>query len=428
MAKDKKPGATPEKSYDEARSDVVKEAVAKQNEAKDLANTESVSISITPNASGGSNTSTRVKESAPIAFHRNQAASDAFEYGEDKKAKRRKESEESEESEEQVQTADFEPTRVDADTVTDDDTARLEAHLSGGIGRDIFKAMDAADPVGTAAMTGIGALAGGAYDAMAPIVKELWSKGFDIEAKPNKTTEKMVKAQKTQFGKASKDVDDVLKHNKTYDPKAALDKADQQVGKAEVKYNREKASLARQKGNPVIDYDRKNAATKKLTRSYFDKMAATTDKLTNKTAAQDAIKTATDNLAEQGKKLIRIVDVKDMMNATTNDEILKRARLLANTSGRAVGGAVKGAMGGALAATMFPIFMSMQKFAELGQPVSVLEFQAKAMNRPAAYHQIGGSIRRMLENDPEALQEAHGKGLITTEAFEAFQTGADFQE
>ena len=57
MAKDKKPGATPEKSYDEARSDVVKEAVAKQNEAKDLANTESVSISITPNASGGSNTS-----------------------------------------------------------------------------------------------------------------------------------------------------------------------------------------------------------------------------------------------------------------------------------------------------------------------------------------------------------------------------------
>tara|TARA_R110002096_G_scaffold201463_4_gene386073 strand:- start:337 stop:1617 length:1281 start_codon:yes stop_codon:yes gene_type:complete len=426
MAEDKKP----EKSYDETRSDVVKKAVAQQKEAKekDLANTESVSISITPNASGGSNTSTRVRESAPIAFHRNQAASDAFEYGESKKAKRRKESEESEESEEQVQTADFEPTKVDADTVTDDDRARLEAHLSGGIGRDIFKAMDAADPVGTAVMTGIGALAGGAYDAMAPIVKELWSKGFDIEAKPNKTTEKMVKAQKTQFGKASKDVDDVLKHNKTYDPKAALDKADQQVGKAEVKYNREKASLARQKGKPVIDYDRKNAATKKLTRSYFDKMAATTDKLTNKTAAQDAIKTATDNLAEQGKKLIRIVDVKDMMNATTNDEILKRAKLLSETGGRAVGGAVKGAMGGALAATMFPIFMTMQKFAELGQPVPVLEFQAKAMNRPAAYHQIGPVIRRQLENDPEALQEAHDKGLMTTEAFEAFQTGADFQE
>ena len=116
------------------------------------------------------------------------------------------------------------------------------------------------------------------------------------------------------------------------------------------------------------------------------------------------------------------------MNATTNDEILKRAKLLSETGGRAVGGAVKGAMGGALAATMFPLFMTMQKFAELGQPVPVLEFQAKAMNRPAAYHQIGPVIRRQLENDPEALQEAHDKGLMTTEAFEAFQTGADFQE
>tara|TARA_R110002074_G_scaffold45863_3_gene118523 strand:+ start:2530 stop:3744 length:1215 start_codon:yes stop_codon:yes gene_type:complete len=402
-----------EKSYNEEKRDVVKKAAKMQRGP-----TESTTFSMTPNTSGGTDTRTVVERDAPIAVHRLDAATEAIEKDKEKKAKKkeptpiRTEAEEEAETEEQVQTADFEPTKVDADTVTDDDTARLEAHLSGSGWDDLFGAMDAADPVGTAVMTGLGAVGGAIWDAAAPIVKELWSKGFDIGAKPNKTAEKMVKTQKTQFGKASKDVDEVLKHNKTYDPTKA-----------------EKEAIDTLRKNRKIDiktgfgYDPYSSDVSNADMASYDSHPKSSKK-----AAQDAMKTATDNLAEQGKRLMRIVNVDDMMKATQNDEILKRAKLLSETGGRAVGGAVKGAMGGALAATMFPLFMTMQKFAELGQPVPVLRIQAKAMNRPAAYHQIGPVIRRQLENDPEALQDAHDKGLITTEAFEAFQTGADFQE
>lgn len=152
-----------EKSYNDERRDVVKEAAKMQSGP-----TESTTFSMTPNTSGGTDTRTVIERDAPIATHRKQAAKEAVEYGKKKKAKKK---EESEESEEQVQTADFEPTKVDADTVTDDDKARLEAHLSGSIGRDISDTIDAVDIVGTAGMAAVGGAVGALGNALLPILK-----------------------------------------------------------------------------------------------------------------------------------------------------------------------------------------------------------------------------------------------------------------
>ena len=175
---------------------------------------------------------------------------------------------------------------------------------------------------------------------------------------------------------------------------------------------------------------RGKTASGALNNKVRDSMSGTANWLAQNAADKDMVKkavaTAEEALPEINRKFKHVANALDMVKELDEAAMEAREKMYAKTGARAGRGLAAGS--GIAVAALFPILLSMNKYAELGQPVHVLEFQAKAMNRPIAYHQIGGNIRRQLENAPDALQEAHDKGLITTEAFEAFQTGADFQE
>lgn len=413
-----------EKSYNDERRDVVKEAAKMQRGP-----TESTTFSMTPNPTGGTDTRTVVERDAPIATQRQQAASEAIEYDKEKKAKKkeekkgekkptpiRMEAEEEAETEEQVQTADFEPTKVDADTVTDDDRARLEAHLSGGMGRDISDTIDSFDIVGTS----LWAAAGGLANALLPIFKS--RKVHGNWASPIVDPDiKGMEADKRRLGKARKSVErevaGIAQNQRNIDVGSnVLEGVDDTV-----------------KGVQNADYfgtlrARGKTASGALNNKVRDAMSSTGNWLAqnadDKEMVRKAIATAEEALPEINRKFRHVANALDMVKELDEAATVAREKMYAKTGVRAVTGAATGIA----VASLFPILLTMKKFADLGQPVAVLEFQAKAMNRPIAYHQIGPVVRRQFENDPEALQEAHDKGLMTTEAFEAFQTGADFQE
>ena len=431
-----------EESYSKGRRDAVRKAMSKVRDSVKKPKhgpTETTTFSMTPNVSGGTDTRTVIEHDAPMPEHRKQAAKEAIADDKAKKAKKgkkakkakkgeekptpiRMEAKEEAETEEQVQTADFDPVEVGADTITDDDKARLEAHLSGSIGRDISDTIDSFDIVGTAVMAGVGGAVGALGNALLPIFES--RKAHGSFSKPIVDPDiKGMEADKRRLGKARASVG----------RKVAGIKQNQR--NIDVGSNVLEGVKDTMKGVQNADYfgtlrARGKTASGALNNKVRDSMSGTANWLAQNAADKDMVKkavaTAEEALPEINRKFKHVANALDMVKELDEAAMEAREKMYAKTGARAGRGLAAGS--GIAVAALFPILLSMNKYAELGQPVHVLEFQAKAMNRPIAYHQIGGNIRRQLENAPDALQEAHDKGLITTEAFEAFQTGADFQE